>query len=153
MAGLAEAQAQLDEQRAVAAAASAGQFTISPSGIPSNTNVNLLITVDLSTSGIAAGTIEKFNLYRVDTNTAVREMTPILELANGGGMVFSGTLAAFVAAGKSLSFQAVAIIGGSESPTTVLTKLNAVTAYSADSGIGGGDDSGCGVSCGELRML
>lgn len=60
--GLEAAQAQLVEQAELAAAITTGQFRIRPATIAVNTIFNLAITVDLSASGIPAGTIDEFNL-------------------------------------------------------------------------------------------
>lgn len=146
LAGLREAQAQLNEQAALAAAATLGRFRVDPSSVQVNVNTNLAISVDISASG--AGTVDKFNLYRVNSEDGTRDPDPILELfETNNNNVFKGTLAVLSTnAGDSFSYQAVAVIGEVEGDP-VFTKLNALTSYSSGSGVGGVDNTPCDGTC------
>lgn len=148
LAGVQEAQAQLDEQALLAERAANGQFYVNPPTIVVNTNINADITVDLRDSGIVPGSIDEFNLYRVNSDTGVPNASPSLVLSDGDGdLVYSNTLAILsTIAGESFSYRAVAVIGGVETSTS-FTKLNAVRSFSQDSGIGGVDNSPCNGPC------
>ena len=149
--GIEAAQVLLEEEAELLQSLTSSQFTAKPSAVQVGINRAITLSVDLSqeSSDSLVGSIEEFQIFRVDSATREISPTSIVSLQDdglgvgddlqAGDFVFSNVLAVQSStAGESSSFLAVPVIAGYAATDSPYARylLNAVTYYSSESAIG-----------------
>jgi hypothetical protein len=150
--GVADAQNALEAQaEADQASTSTVGISFLPTTIPVDTSVNIDITMNAATllSVNEAASLDGFNIYRLNKETAEREGVPLVTLRDvgsgrgddtvAGDLIFSNVLALrSSAAGEIFGFASVPIFNGAENAESPLSSnaVSAVRSYSTQSGLG-----------------